>query len=687
MMEESYFGFNINERILCSIFHKTQYFIDSEKISIYWSGHMFDYSRKQVQARLPWLVGVAVLFLCVTIFMLLMYRRLRHEGKGLEGIVDERTEELNRQNSLMSTVNAAAAFLLEPGTGDNLLAINRSMGMVCQNMDADRAYLWKNVRKDDGKRYFRQVCKWMHIELAQGEDIYEFEYEDALPFLNSQLSDGRSVNGPVDALPVEERKFLFKLKVQSILAVPLFLDGDLWGFVSFDDCHGRRYFPEADEHTLRSWGLLVMGATQRGDIMNDLKNAVDEARKASSEAENASAAKSRFLANMSHEMRTPMNVIVGLTDLMLEDGDISSVAKKNLEKINTAGNTLMDLINDVLDISKIEAGKLDLMPVQYEVASMLNDIIALNVIRIEEKPIVFKLEIDENLPSHLFGDDLRVKQVLNNLLSNAFKYTKEGTVTLNVEYQREGRRRDDKIWITFCINDTGIGIRKKDIERLFSDYNQVDTHANRQIEGTGLGLSITKKFVDLMDGTISVESEYGKGSTFRVRINQGFVTDKIIGKETIENLRGFRYTDTNKRPHEKLVRADLSYARVLVVDDLPTNLDVTEGMLRKYKMQVDCVTGGQEAIDLIAAGEQIYDAVFMDHMMPGMDGMEATAAIRALGTDYAKNLPIIALTANVVAGNEQVFLDNGFDAFLPKPFNVMLLDSIIQRWVRDKSKE
>jgi CheY-like chemotaxis protein/anti-sigma regulatory factor (Ser/Thr protein kinase) len=386
-------------------------------------------------------------------------------------------------------------------------------------------------------------------------------------------------------------------------------------------------------------------------------------------------------------MRTPMNVIVGLTDLMLEDVDISSTAKNNLEKINTAGNTLVGLINDVLDISKIEAGKLDLMPVQYEVASLLNDIITLNVIRIEEKPIAFKLDIDESLPSFLFGDDLRVKQILNNLLSNALKYTKEGTVKLGVEYLHEGRRHDDKAWISFNISDTGIGIRNKDIVRLFTDYNQVDTHANRQIEGTGLGLSITKKFVDLMGGEISVESEYGKGSTFRVRICQGFVTDKTIGKETIENLCSFRYSDKHKRIHEKLVRSDLSYARVLVVDDLTTNLDVAAGMLRKYKMQVDCVTSGQEAIDLIAGGEPIYNAIFMDHMMPGMDGMEATAAIRALGTDYAQNIPIIALTANVIAGNEQVFLDNGFNAFLPKPFNVMLLDSIIQRWVRNKSKK
>ncbi|MDR0331689.1 MAG: response regulator [Chitinispirillales bacterium] len=401
------------------------------------------------------------------------------------------------------------------------------------------------------------------------------------------------------------------------------------------------------------------------------------------ETRKASEAKSRFIANMNHEMRTPMNVVVGLTDLMLEEEDVPDAVKKTLKKINTAGNSLMGLINDVLDISKIEAGRLELIPIQYDTASMLNDIITLNMIRIEDKPVTFKLDIDEHLPDSLYGDDLRVKQILNNILSNAFKYTKEGNVTLSVS----GKRNDGDVWITICVSDTGIGIRKEDIAMLFTDYNQVDTRANRKIEGTGLGLSITKKMVEIMDGSIAVESEYGKGTTFRIRIRQGFASERAIGKETAANLRRLRYLDNKKLAHEKLARADLSYARVLVVDDFPTNLDVIAGMLRKYKMQVDGIDNGQEAVRRVKTGEPRYDAVFMDHMMPEMDGIEAAARIRALGTSYAERVPIIALTANAVAGNEQMFLGNGFNVFLPKPINVMILDSIVQRWVRDKSKE
>ncbi|MDR0314209.1 MAG: transporter substrate-binding domain-containing protein [Treponema sp.] len=428
---------------------------------------------------------------------------------------------------------------------------------------------------------------------------------------------------------------------------------------------------------------------QDGKLTGLVGMARDITRRKSAEEEalNASRAKSRFIANMSHEMRTPMNVIVGLTDLLLEEG--SANIKETLEKINTAGTALMGLINNVLDISKIEAGKQDLNPVQYDVPSLLNDIITLNIIRIADKPITFKLEIEDKFPCTLFGDDLHIKQILNNLLSNAFKYTEKGTVTLRAGCQWDGTAlaAPNDLWVSFSVSDTGIGIRKEDMAKLFTEYNQADTSANRKIEGTGLGLSITKKIVELMGGEISVGSEYGKGTTFHVRIRQGFITDMPIAKETVESLNNFHYLDEKKQARVKLIRPDLGYARVLVVDDFPTNLDVAVGMLRKYKMQVDCLDNGQDAVSRIAAGEPAYNAVFMDHMMPGMDGIEATKMIRALGTKYAKEIPIIALTANAVAGNEQMFLDNGFNAFLPKPFNAMTLDSIVQRCVRDESKE
>ncbi|MDR3325285.1 MAG: response regulator, partial [Spirochaetaceae bacterium] len=401
-------------------------------------------------------------------------------------------------------------------------------------------------------------------------------------------------------------------------------------------------------------------------------------------AETASEAKSNFLANMSHEMRTPLNAIIGLSELELGSDELSEETNNNIEKIYGSGMTLLGIINDILDISKIESGKFDLISVEYDVPSLINDTVTLNAVRIGSKPIEFRLHIDENLPVRLFGDELRVKQIFNNLLSNAFKYTEKGAVDWHLSSQTDG----EAVWITSVVTDTGIGIRQEDVPKLFNDYNQVDTKSNRRIEGTGLGLSITKKMVELMGGVISVQSEYGKGSAFTVRFLQGAVNADVIGKETAGNLAEFRYFVRQRSKNERLVRAYIPYATVLVVDDVTTNLDVAKGMMKPYGMIVDSATSGPAAIALVRKGEPRYRAIFMDHMMPGMDGVEATRIIREeIGTDYAKTVPIIAFTANALVGNEELFLRHGFHAFLTKPIDIMRLDLVINDFVRDKQRE
>ncbi|MDR1626277.1 MAG: response regulator [Spirochaetia bacterium] len=404
-------------------------------------------------------------------------------------------------------------------------------------------------------------------------------------------------------------------------------------------------------------------------------------------AKSASEAKSHFLANMSHEMRTPLNAIIGFAELELgkeKEGAEKSETSQSLEKIYSSGMTLLGLINDILDISKIESGKFELVPVNYDMPSLLNDTVVLNIVRIGSKPIVFRLDIDENLPARLFGDELRIKQILNNLLSNAFKYTKEGSVTLGVRCERD----DTGVWMSARVSDTGMGIRKEDIDKLFGDYSQLDAKSNRHIEGTGLGLAITKRMVEMMNGSISVESEFGMGSTFSVRILQGFISDAVIGKDLANNLKEFRYIMTRQDRNKQLVRVHIPYARVLVVDDVATNLDLARGIMKPYGMNVDCVTNGRAAIDLVRRGEPRYNAIFMDHMMPGMDGIEAVRIIRnELDNDYARTVPVIALTANAISGNEAMFLNNGFQDFLTKPIDIMKMDAAIGRWVRDKNLE
>jgi signal transduction histidine kinase/CheY-like chemotaxis protein len=501
--------------------------------------------------------------------------------------------------------------------------------------------------------------------------------------------------------------------------------------------------------------------------------------------------KSSFLANMSHEIRTPMNAITGMAELMLR-GKLSDEARSYAQDIKNASANLLSIINDLLDFSKIEAGKLEIIPVKYMLSSLVKDVVNIVRLRLTEKPVRFYTNIDGRIPNALMGDEVRMRQIILNLMSNAVKYTEKGHIGLSIEVYKQ---EHGQVWLKIAVSDTGKGIKPEDQGKLFGEFVQVDVTKNRGIEGTGLGLAITKRLCLLMDGDVGFQSEYGKGSEFTIILPQNIASSepfaavedaankKVLvyeGREvyaqsicwSLDNL-GVPYTMTEtfgdfagailqgewfyifaghglyekikpimerpggdfpggKKPPLALIaewgtethipgvyyislpiqsltiantlngRADnkgfnegsaftgavrftIPRARLLVVDDISTNLKVAEGLLMPYEATVDICQSGAEAIDLVR--KQEYDIVFMDHMMPDMDGIETTDAIRALWGERFRTLPIVALTANAMVGMREMFLEKGFSDFLAKPIDVAKMDEILDRWIPKEKRE
>ena len=553
-----------------------------------------------------------------------------------------------------------------------------------------------------------------------------------------------------------------------------------------DNCHvSRELSLKTDdeqsicEYALHISPLLGHNKDSEGTILMlyDQTNLI----RARQQAENENKAKSLFLAKISHEIRTPMNAILGMAELSLQENISNSVYEK-VFCIKQAANNLLNIINDILDISKIESGKMEIMANQYMLTSLLSDIINIVHIQLLEKPIKFSVYVDSKLPNILIGDEVRIRQCMLNLLTNAIKYTKKGYINLSIT----GEIEDNITVLSFSVTDTGIGIKQEDLGKVFTDFTQFDQFLNKGTEGTGLGLSITKNLITLMNGNINVESKYGFGTTFTavipqfyekyepfakvdfpkskkvlmfeedestsmavcktfedlkvpymytsslenfinefmtntysfIFINQKFAADSqqimkeyhldgklvlfaddkcIMQRENVSILTTPVYANSianllNDTPMndpckctKNKVRFTAPKARVLIVDDILTNLKVAEGLLAPYRLIIDTCTSGEKAIEKVRCYD--YDIIFMDHMMPGLDGIETTELIRGFEEDKYQTLPIIALTANAVSGTKEMFLQHGFSDYLSKPIDVNKLKKIVERWIpKDKLK-
>lgn len=388
------------------------------------------------------------------------------------------------------------------------------------------------------------------------------------------------------------------------------------------------------------------------------------------EANQAVKTKSEFLSNMSHEIRTPINAILGMNEMIAKESKEDKVLEYS-DNIQNAGKLLLSIINDILDYSKVESGRMDLVLVEYQVSSLINDVINLFRKRIEEKELNFQLEVNKDIPNVLYGDEVRIRQIIANIMSNAVKYTDSGTVTFDVDYDKTD---EDNLMLCVKVKDTGRGIRQEDIESLYDTFRRVDQENNRNIEGTGLGLAITKRFVDMMGGTIDVESEYNEGSVFTVRIPQSIRKATPMG-DFKSQFQKSNLVDRESKKH--YIAPD---AKVLVVDDNDMNLAVVKGLLKETKIQITAVKSGKACIEYVRKNH--YDVILLDHMMPGLNGIDTLRKIQE--ENIAPDTPVIALTANAVSGAREMYFDYGFHDYLAKPISGDKLEKTMLHWLPDE---
>lgn len=402
---------------------------------------------------------------------------------------------------------------------------------------------------------------------------------------------------------------------------------------------------------------------------DELEKKNEELERAINDAAKAGRARDIFLANMSHEIRTPINTMLGLNELIIRESQDETIKGYALD-IKYAGDILLSLVSDILDFSRIQSGKMELLEGIYDISSLLNDLINSITIPLRRKKLRLTLDVASDVPDKLSGDEIHLKQIIGNLLSNAVKYTKEGTVTLHLSWKKH---KKDEIMLEISVEDTGIGVKESDIDKIFDTFSRIDMEASRSEDGSGLGLAVTNKLVEMMGGKLQVKSEYGKGSVFSFAIPQKVIDYAPLGDFQKQYNRS---VVTSKGYKEKFIAP---LARILVVDDNAMNLAVAQDLLKKTRLQVDVASSGEECLEMLKHKE--YHLICMDHMMPVMDGIQTMHAVRELENNPSSDIPIIALTANAVVGAREFYLKEGFEDYLTKPIEPDKLEDMMIKYL------
>ena len=645
---------------------------NGEVIGYIWANELIsslDRSLTQISATILLLLTAAYIFMLLIVAAFL--RRIVKTEQDSRTAVANALEDTRHRDRLMQIVNDAAFSLLSSNQDTFESALNDSMQMMGAAFDVDRICIWQ-IAAEPGTEtpVFTEVSCWDNDIAAQAGTFNfspdTFSAVSAMADWPSQFADRQSIQLSFSNLTAADQALFATAKIKSLLLLPIFLQEDFWGFAGFCNLHQEQIISANEEAVLLSGSLLIANAIYRNEMMQRLVQAREDALA-------GTRAKSAFLASMSHEIRTPMNAIIGMVTIAKNSDD---VLRKDyaLDKIETASVHLLQVINDILDISKIESGKLEIVPVTFRFKDLIHRIDDVSSHRMEEKNQVFSTVIDPNIPDCLFADDQRLLQVIINFLSNASKFTPEnGLITLSA---RITGYREDKLLLRIDVTDTGIGITPEQQTRIFDSFEQAENSTTRKYGGTGLGLTISKNIIQLMGGEIELKSEPGKGSTFSLIVPAGYQTG-TDESDTPESL-----PQSDEPSSELQTAVDFSAYHILLAEDVEINRIIFCTMLENTGLQIDCVVNGREAVQLYKENPDKYALILMDVQMPEMDGYDATRLIRGSGTANAGTIPIIAATANVFREDIEKCHEAGMDGHIGKPIILKELVQVLKEYLR-----